>query len=642
MRELLRQYRVIGLILAVEMAAVVVFTAGLLAITADWFIVLSKAYRYSARDIIALGAAVVTAGILLIRFRPLGPARWALHVETLLPTMKGRLATAAEMASAADQASPMLKFISSQAEKVAAKEAAVEISLGALKRPGALLSVLMLGTVLWWAFAGHRFERAVVRLVFPGRGVPAPTQLTIEDVRPGNVNIRRGDHFESSCVVRGGEPEKIELVLNTGADEIRTAAQSTESERYMAVSPPLDRTAVYFFEIPGKTKSEEFLVRALDPARVTSVRFTIYPPAYTGRQTYEMGEEPVIIEGSKVEVTAFTDRTAANGVLYLDDEELPMNTIAGGLVLTFTMSKAVTTYTISFKDSDGFTSEERPRKPVAVKNDRPPETRITSPREGTSFMPGAPIPVRVQAYDDYKVEGVWLSVTMTDTAGEKPVEKSFPKLRLEPGQDEGVYIGAVPLEFMPEKKGTLVLTPVALDNCPFRLQEASGEPVTVSIGEPTKEGTQETAGVDKDRIAGMLDTIEQLAGVRQRVTDEKTREELDKTIGQAASGLNAAAQQMTEKDIELAAALTDVAKLAVNNAPYPQLMSAIVKARTILTPQTRPLTPEGTTEIKPPGGNQPPGPPQMSRAEELPDPPNLSPGYKRLMKIYRRLMGREE
>jgi len=308
------------------------------------------------------------------------------------------------------------------------------------------------------------------------------------------------------------------------------------------------------------------------------------------------------------------------------------------------MNKAVTSYTISFKDSDGFVSEERPRKPVAVKSDRPPESRIMSPQDGASIMPGAPIPVRVQAYDDYKIEGVWLSVKMTDTSGEKPVEKTFPKLRLEPGQDDGVYVGAVPLEFMPEKKGTLVLTPIALDNCPFRLQEAGGEPVTVNVGEPGKENTPEKAAADKERIAGMLDTIEQLAAVKQRITDKRTREEFDKTIGQAASGLNAAAQQLPAEDAQLADALTNVAKLAVNNAPYAQLQEAIVKARTMLAPQTRLLTPEGTMEVRPSGGREKPPspPPQMSKVEELPDPPNLSPGYKRLMKIYRRLMGGEE
>ncbi|MBN1809812.1 MAG: hypothetical protein JW909_12150 [Planctomycetes bacterium] len=643
--ELLRQYRTIGIILALELAAVTLLGAGLAVIAADWILVLSRWCRYVLRDVIALGAATATVAVLAARFRPLSPARWALSVEKLLPAMKGRLATAAELASTASGPSRMMNFISGQAERVIAGTPAIEIPLAPLRKPGMTVGLLAVAALTWWAVAGSRFERAVMRLLFPGSGIAAPTQLTISDVQPGNVRIRRGDVLRASCATAGGEVEEIFLVIRAGGDDLRILGAPDETGRYSAVSPPLDRSGIYFFEAPAKTRSDEFRVEALPPARVTSVRFVINPPEYTGRDSYEMGADPVVLESSGISVTAFTNRPAFKGILHLGEREIPLKSTPDGLSGQFSLTGSSTSYTVRFVDSDGFPSEDLPPHLIAVKTDRPPEPSITAPAQGDSFEPGSSIPVFVKVFDDYGVASASLDVSSADTSQAPPVTKELPRLKLQPGREPGLFVGAVPPEYLPRVQGTLSLTPVAADNCPFRLQEARGKPVSIQIsGASPAGGDRSEDERNREKSLELLATIDELAAARNRTEDPHVREEIDKTLDQALQGLEQASEPLASADPALRDAIDNVSSLVRSEAPYRRIREAVHRVRTILSPDTRPLTPEDTFVVTPSAGDssEPVSPPDAKHVEQLPDPPGLSEGYKRLMKVYRRLSGEEE
>jgi len=653
---LLREYRVIGVILSVEIAVLCLLAAGLAALAADWLFVLPQGYRFAARALILLASAAALVSVLVLRLRPQSPVNWALCVETLMPKMKGRLATAVELASGSagvpggsGKSSAALGYIAAQAQSVIAETGPLEISLAPLRRPALAILALALLSLGWWAAAGGRFERALMRLIAPGAGIPAPTQLTIEKVRPGNVAIRRGDRLEASCIVRGGEPEELFLVIRSAADEIRTPA-SISPALCAAVSPPLDRSGVYFFEIPGKTKSDEYLVRALAPARITDVRFRVRPPAYTKRETYETGMEPVIIEGSEVEVIVFTDRPAREGRLFLDDEQATMLPSPEGLTAGVYLRRPVSSYTAAFTDVDGFPSEEFPRRPIAVKADRPPEVRILSPLHGDVLRPRSPVPISLEIHDDYGIRRVSIEGFVIDESRPAPVEKKLPRIDAERGVSGNTWFAVVPPEFAPETKGSMTLAAVAADNCPFRFQETSSASVTVAFarpGEDTSGGHEDAPGtgpaadfVDPLRIVELLAVIEELAAARNRAADPRTILEIRKTLSQAASALRSASAASATDNRELSAALAELAALAADETPLPVLREAIEKVRRLLPPDTRRLDPRGTYDVRPAAGDaRPPLPPGQTIVEELPDPPGLSPGHRRLMQIYRKLTG---
>ena len=204
-------------------------------------------------------------------------------------------------------------------ERSAASELAQLRAEGIVDRHGVLvLSYIFAGIVifasLYFVFSPKSLAVSATRVLWPWSRLHAPTRVTIEDIRPGDIEAYHDDSLDVSAEVKGlQEGEQVLLHYSTTdgqvVDQTVPMSQPKGEYRRSAKLPPgnlgLQQDLKYFLTA-GDYRSDVFHVDVRIPPTITVDKIEYRYPSYTGLPTRTVQREGDIraIEGTEIILTA--------------------------------------------------------------------------------------------------------------------------------------------------------------------------------------------------------------------------------------------------------------------------------------------------------------------------------------------------
>ncbi|MBX7167257.1 MAG: hypothetical protein K1X74_13085 [Pirellulales bacterium] len=274
--------------------------------------------------------------------------------------------------------------------------------------------------------------RSVGRLMMPWSQLRAATRVTIDDLRPGNIQAFHDDVVDVSAVVQGlrsGEPVLVLLTTADGrsVDQPLAMQQPKGSLRYQAALPGggagLQQSVSYRIQA-GDAKVGPFKIEVLMAPSILVEEVEYHYPDYTGlgvRRVAGQGDLTAL-EGTQIKVTARANESIASASIDFDcdghrDSDMRHNDKAAiaEWVLALRPDRGGPeheSYQLRFVTAAGAENPRPIRHRIQVTPDQAPEIEIVEPVQESFDVPvNGEAPVTVSARDkDFALRSVWLYV----------------------------------------------------------------------------------------------------------------------------------------------------------------------------------------------------------------------------------------
>jgi hypothetical protein len=268
------------------------------------------------------------------------------------------------------------------------------------------LAVVALGLCTW--LAGPPAWRALQT----ARLYLFPPELTLE-VTPGNARIASGSDLRIVARLQGlpaGAAIEVPRLRILTGPQPRAEAMKGRDGRYVASLPRVARSFRYQV-VAGRLASPEFVVTALDAARVQRIDVEYAFPSFTKLPPRTESDSGDIYgpAGTKVRLRVHTDKPVAGGALALRDGT--MVPLAGTshrdneVEAAFTLERDGA-YRVSLRDRDGLTSAGDTEYFIRLMDDRPPDVRVMRPAGDRQVTRLEEIVIEARADDDHGIQAL--------------------------------------------------------------------------------------------------------------------------------------------------------------------------------------------------------------------------------------------
>lgn len=354
--------------------------------------------------LLAGGLAYALRVVLPRCLRPVNPVYAAHAIEQSRPSLKNSLVNFLLLRSTR---STLLPVVYEAVEQRAATDL-TDVNVEAAVDKSHLLKVLcvLAGIVLaggaYKLFSPKDPLKSMRRMAFPWADIAAPTRVTIENLKPGDVEVFRGDSLEVSAEIGGlRNDEPVTMFYSTadgqavdqpialtrpegGYPNARTGSLPGSSA---GIQQDLD-----YFLTAGDATSKRFHVHVLPPPTILVQRLQLDYPAYTKLDplVQERGDVKAL-EGTQVTITAQANQPIKTAFLDFDcdgtrDERCSVDGQRATVRFTLRLKKDGRTaehsgYQLLFTNQKGTENPQPVRHTIEVVADLPPEVKLVAPKE---------------------------------------------------------------------------------------------------------------------------------------------------------------------------------------------------------------------------------------------------------------------
>ena len=361
-----------------------------------------------ARALLFLGLAAALAVGLVMPLLRLNRRRSARAAEQKFPAFGDRLLTFAER-QRANPTDPFLPLLAEDALAIAEQSKPSEVAVPARAAGFASLAATMCGVLVWLALSGPGFLGYGTALLWGGNPKAERKPFRAITVQPGDAVIRRRMDQTVFAKLQGFDAP--------GANVFARYASSAKFEQAPMQHQPngaafeftfaaLPEAVEYYVEAAG-VRSSTYKLTVSDLPSVKKLRVTYHFPAYYGLPdaVEDPGGDLRAVEGTSAEVQVQTDKPLTDASLVLDSGE--QFALAGVPLTARVPIRKDGMYHVSAMDhghavrlSEDFFIEAR--------RDLPPVISIARPARDAGVSPIEEVPVKVEARDDFGLQGVEL------------------------------------------------------------------------------------------------------------------------------------------------------------------------------------------------------------------------------------------
>jgi hypothetical protein len=271
--------------------------------------------------------------------------------------------------------------------------------------------------------APGKFGAGLSMLLNPARFVPAVGTAEIAYVRPGSVDVMRGQEVR----IEAGTKEAVKT-LSDASVWIAPAGGPKVRKELLALSPTEFALSLggaqtpfeYLVEIAG-TQSKWFKVAVSERPSVKDLGIRYDYPEYTGLGHKEIQHSDGAISapfGTKVTLTVESTRQIASGHVDLGEERADLLSTGDDYrrEATFVLRKDGL-YRFILTDADGNRNDSSVPYAMRAVQDQPPAVSIPVPGRDVAAVTGGEVTLAIEVSDDYGVGPVQLVVSDADGGG---------------------------------------------------------------------------------------------------------------------------------------------------------------------------------------------------------------------------------
>jgi len=330
-------------------------------------------------------------------------------------------------------------------------------------RLGYLLAGLLAVCCLYLVLSPKNPLVSAARIVWPWANISAPTRVTIEEIKPGDVVAYHGDFIDVSAEVDGladGEPVTLYYTTSDGQslDQAVPMLRGEGEYRHRCTLPPgslgLQQDLEYYLSAGDRTTPRFKIDVQVAPAILVDTIEYRYPP-YTGidDQVIRRRGDIRAIEGTRVTIRATANQQIDWAEIDLDCDglrglrmQIDGRTATGGFTLRLDTDDSGRpehdSYQLRFADEVKRKNRRPIRHRIEVIPDLPPEIQVIEPRkEEVQLAEDGRLEIRVRAEDpDFALRKV--AVRAEHNGRSLPIPPALNRRTPEapwPGQFEAVY-----------------------------------------------------------------------------------------------------------------------------------------------------------------------------------------------------------
>ena len=277
--------------LAAGMLAYLMFAAAL----DDW--ATTGGLGFAARLLLLLGLVAGGGGYFVFRVLPplvrrINPVFAAQTIEQSRPTLKNSLINFLLLRNHRQEVAPVVYRALERraAADLADSPSETAVDRGRIVRLGYVLLALVAALALYVVFSPKNPLVSFERIIWPWSTAPAPTRVTIDDVRPGDAVAFHGDALEVSAGLSGlREGEQVALYYSTAdgqsVDQPLAMSPIGEGNRYHCTLPPGNlglQQDVHYVLAAGDCTTRTFHVEVQIAPTIAVNKVDYHYPAYTG------------------------------------------------------------------------------------------------------------------------------------------------------------------------------------------------------------------------------------------------------------------------------------------------------------------------------------------------------------------------
>jgi hypothetical protein len=372
--------------------------------------------------LIALIACAATTFLALV-LRPLlwNPTFDALarSIEERIPDLDNAYINAVQLARERRSDSPLLliRAMDECRSRTRQFDIASAVDKSGFKRraiAGGIVAALLL---IYMLAAPASFSAGLSMLVNPSRFVPSVGAVRIAYIKPGSVEVIRGQDVTLDVGLRAALktiPSGRVRMIAIGGDRTEKDLLAVSSTEFRVSLGPAQLPYDYLVEIGG-TQTNWYHVGVTERPSVKSIALTYEYPRYTGKGHDIVANASGDISapvGTTVSVEVEGTRPLASGRLQFDDGQIELLPAGGEYkrAAAFTLRKDGF-YRISLTDTSGNLNDASVPHAVKAVLDQPPVVTMPVPGRDTSASLGDKLVMAVEASDDYGIGSAELVIS---------------------------------------------------------------------------------------------------------------------------------------------------------------------------------------------------------------------------------------
>ncbi|MCG9127065.1 hypothetical protein JT359_05620 [Candidatus Poribacteria bacterium] len=254
--------------------------------------------------------------------------------------------------------------------------------------------------------------------------------IQIEDIQPGNIQIKQGDDVKITASVSGHMDAPVNLIYqvaqtnnNAGVDTIETPSTDNKEWQsltmiresidspYAATLQSVNRSMQYYISTKDVDSQHYEITVGFDPV-VKSFQVQINYPEYTQLDPKILDQNIGDIRtlyGSEIVVTGSSNKSLSEANLVFEDLEpvklaIQENTTIQGSFI----AKQADRYNIQILDTDNLTNVEPLTYTLDIFKDTSPQVAIIEPGEDRVLDDDMLVELKVETTDDYGIQAVEL------------------------------------------------------------------------------------------------------------------------------------------------------------------------------------------------------------------------------------------
>ena len=258
--------------------------------------------------------------------------------------------------------------------------------------------------------------------------VPEAPKIVIE-VSPGDVELEKGSRLVVEATFPEQAPPDAMLVMKNADGEKRVPMQvGLEDGDFSALLPKVDLAGEYFVRFDN-TQSKSFSIQVFEFPKMEHANAVITSPAFLEKEpeTITDTRKITVMEGSEVEWRLQVNKPLAFAELYGEDEvSIPLKPDSSDptILVASHLPLKSQRYRVHLIDEADRSNKRPPWLTVNVKENLPPELKLTFPGKDFEISAVQELPIEATVQDDVKIEkagfayqfiGDEVSETLTET-----------------------------------------------------------------------------------------------------------------------------------------------------------------------------------------------------------------------------------